>query len=361
VVQQTFPYGSLYPLEALEAAIKVSEPSIIVPCDDRGVMHLHELYDRACNQGAPGVPLASLIERSLGPSESYPIVSCRWELLKVAREEGIRIPDTQLLNSVEDLEPWQDGHNLPWVLKGNGTFGGRGVRIAYSLDQAANYFSEITRLFTASRAIKRAIVNRDPFWLRPWWKKQKPAVIVQSHIQGRPANCAVVCWKGNVQAGIAVEVICSDGLTGPATIVRVVESPAMITAAELIARRLELSGFFGLDFVIEEGSRTAYLIEMNPRCTPLSHLQLGKGRDLMEAFSAELSSRPLRENPPVTLNDTIAYFPQAWHSESEFLETSFQDFPEGEPRLIHALLRPPPNRSLSFCLASKAGIKLKER
>jgi hypothetical protein len=353
VVRQVFAYNSLRPLDSLLAAIEATAPQIIIPCDDRGVQHLHELYERAHGLGTPGNELMKLIEYSLGSPDSFPVVSARYALLKVACEEGIRVPDTKILNSVDDLKSWQAGQKLPWVLKGDGTFGGRGVRIAQTPEQAEQFFLEIIGLFTARRVIKRTIVNRDPFWLRPWWNNHKPTVIVQSHIQGRPANCAVVCWKGEVLAGISVEVVSAEGLTGPANIVRVVDNPEMMLAAERIARRLRLSGFFGLDFMVEEGSGSPYLIEMNPRCTPLCHLQLGKGHDMVEALSSQLSGRPMRERPPVTQNDLIAYFPQAWRCKSEYFKLSFQDIPWGEPGLVRDILRPWPDRSLLFRIATK--------
>jgi ATP-grasp domain len=356
IVQETFPYSSLRPLESLVTAIEASNPQIIIPCDDRGVEHLHELYTRARNQGPSGSALVDLIEYSLGSPESYPIVSARSELLQIASEEGVRVPDTMPLKTAEDLKSWQAGHQVPWVLKGDGTFGGRGVRIVRTPAQAEKAFTEINGMFGATRAFKRAIVNRDPFWLRPWWNNHRPAIIVQSHIQGRPANCAFVCWKGEVLAGIGVEVVSSEGLTGPADIVRVVDNTEMIPAAERIARRLGLSGFFGLDFMIDNESGATYLIEMNPRCTPLSHLQLGKGRDMIEALGALLSGRPLQELPPVTQNELIAYFPQLWQSKSEFLQSSFHDIPRGEPDLVEDLRRPWPDRSLLYRLVSKVSV-----
>jgi len=351
-VERTFPYGSIRPLEALRAAIETVNPQIVVPCDDRSVQHLHELYVYAKSTGASGDGLANLIEYSLGRPENFPITTSRADLLRVATEEGIRVPRTKPLTSIDDLDSWEN-EPFPWVLKGDGTFGGRGVRIAENPLQAKKYFSDITGLFGLSRAIKRAAVNRDPFWLRPWWENHRPAVIVQSHIKGRPANCAVFCWKGTIKAGIGVEVVNSDGQTGPASVVRLVDNPEMMFAAERIARRLGLSGCFGLDFMIEEGSGATYLIEMNPRSTPLSHLQLGRGRDLVEALAAELTNQPIMELPSVTQNDLIAYFPQAWNSKNELWSSCFQDIPKDEPDLVSALMRPWPERSLLFRLASK--------
>ena len=353
IVQETFPYSSLRPLESLIAAIEATEPQIIIPCDDRGVQHLHELYARARSQGTSEARLAHLIEYSLGSPENYPIVSGRCDLLRIAREEGVRVPDTKPLKTADDLNSWQAGHELPWVLKGDGTFGGKGVRIAHTPAQAEKFFLEISRMFGPARAIKRAIVNRDPFWLRPWWNNYRPTIIVQSYIEGRPANCAFVCWKGEILAGIGVEVVSSEGLTGPAEIVRVVDNPEMMFAAERIAPRLGLSGFFGLDFMIEDKSGALYMIEMNPRCTPLSHLQLGKGRDMIEALAAHLSGRPFQEKPPVTQNEMIAYFPQVAQCKSEFLQSSFHDIPQGEPDLVEDLLRPWPDRSFLYRIVSK--------
>ncbi len=352
-VQEVFPYSSIRPLESLMRAISASNPDLIIPCDDLGVEHLHELHERARMLGSAGSKLSNLIEYSIGPAASYPVVSRRRELLRVAQEEGVRVPKFKFLSSAEDLKPWTTEHSPPWVLKRDGTFGGRGVRIVQTPEKAEQAFEELTRLFRATRAIKRAIVNRDPFWLRPWWQAQRPSVIVQSYVQGHPANCTFVCWNGEVHAMASVEVLSSDGLTGPASVVRVVKNPDMILAAERLARRLNLSGFFGLDFMIEESSRATFLIEMNPRCTPLSHLQLGEGRDLITALGSRLLGRRLTVPPAVTENDVIAYFPQSAKGKSEVLQSCFQDIPQGESALVEALLKPWPNNSLFYRFVSK--------
>jgi hypothetical protein len=354
VVCQTFSYSSFHPLDALVRAVDAVRPDIIVPCDDRAVRHLHELYARARQeQGDSSKKLAALIERSLGAPDSYSIASTRYELLRIAQEEGCRVPNTIQVNTVDDLNACQASQPFPWVLKADETWGGRGVRIAYTPEEAKKYFGEVSRPFRLGRAVKRMLVNRDPFWMQPWWEGRKPAVVVQAYVHGRPANCAVACWEGKLLAGIGVEVVSADGLTGPASIVRVLNNPNMISYAERIARRLHLSGFFGLDFMIEDLTNQAYLIEMNPRCTPLCHLRLGKGRDMIGGLWARLSGQPIPDTQPITENDMIAYFPQAWNSKSELLESSFQDIPQNQPELVKEFLRPWPERSLLFRLTTQ--------
>ena len=303
VVDQVFPYSSLRPLESLAAAIRATDPKIIIPCDDRAVQHLHQLHRQARLTGADNI--AGLIERSLGPPRSYPIVSVRFNLLDIARQEGLRVPATQAIHTLDDLSSWGAEHDLPWVLKADRTWGGGGVHIAPTVKHAQRFFKRIPRFFGTALAVKRLVVNRDPFWLLPSRRRWRPGVIVQSHIQGRPANCAVVCWEGRVLAGIAAEVVSSEKPTGPATAVRIVDNPEMMVCAESIARRLGLSGFFGLDFMIEEGTGASHLIEMNPRCTPLCHLRMGQGRDLIGALYAQLSGRAPQGAPSMTQKDRI--------------------------------------------------------
>ena len=349
-VQRVFPYGGIRPLDSLLAAIESSRPDLVIPFDDRSTEHLHALHARAHDLGPPGRALAVLIERSLGAPESYPIVSSRFELLRIAREEGLRVPNTIAVGGMWDLESWRENQPFPWVLKADGTFGGSGVKIANSWAQANEVHGLMSRMFAVGTALKRLFINRDSFWLLPGLNRRKPRIVAQTYIRGRPANCAVVCWKGTVLAGIGVDVVSAESLTGPATVVRVVENAEMMHCAERLARRLGLSGFFGLDFMIEDGSGAAFLIEMNPRCTPLCHLRLGVGRDMIGALFSRLSDSSMPETSPVTQNDRIAYFPGAWNFESGLLESSFQDIPALEPELVAELVSPWPTQSLLFRL-----------
>jgi biotin carboxylase len=349
-VRQIFPYRAFHPIEALRAAIEEFAPDIIVPACDRSVEHLHELYAQADSREQSGKNIKALIEKSLGRPASHLIVSSRYDLLAVAREEGVRVPNTSRVNSIKDLDVWRVRESFPWVIKADGTWGGVGVRVIRSRHEIEASWKELRKMSRLSRALKRLAVNKDKFLLRSWWNQLDRKIVVQSYVEGRPANCTVFAWEGRVLALIAVEVIRSDGATGPASIVRVIESAQMKFAAEKIASRLGLSGFWGLDFMIERDSQAAYLVEMNPRLTPPCHLRLGKGRDLVGAFCAQLTGQALAEYPPVTQSEIIAYQSHSPELIGDTFPNCFHDFPHGDPELARELLIPFPDRTILFRL-----------
>jgi hypothetical protein len=351
-VKNFFDYNSLRPLKSLRDSIEAVRPDVVIPCDDRAVGHLHELHSSAAKDGFDRDELAALIERSLGSPSSYAIAGDRYALLECAQNEGIRVPTMKSVCSVSDLRAWEGRQSFPWVLKAESTFSGRGVRVAQNLDEAEADYKDLLQLFGFRQVLRNLVVNDDPFFIRPWMRNWRPEIIVQSFVAGRPANCAVICCDGVVLAGIAVEVMSTTGPVGPATIVRVVDGAEMMSAAEKIVRKLGVSGFCGFDFMIEEATGKHYLIEMNPRCTPLCHLQLGRGRDMITALRAKICGRPQVEPPPVTERELIAYFPGAWTHKSSLLDSCFQDIPTDEPALARALLNPWRSRNPLFRAAA---------
>jgi predicted ATP-grasp superfamily ATP-dependent carboligase len=340
-VEALYPYRALDSLGALRAAILGSHPDLIVPADDGVVWQLHELHARHPE-------LRSIIEQSLGPAETYPIIRSRDALLQTAVELGIRVPETRLVSSEADLDRWPAGS--PCVLKLDGTWGGSGVAIVRSRAEAGVAFHKLSRTIGAGVVWKRWLVNHDPL---AWWsrgKRDKSSVSIQQFIPGRPANAMIACWKGELLGIVSVEVLRSQGATGAATVVRLIQNEDMQKAACLLAHKLHLNGFHGLDFMIEEGSGLPYLIELNPRCTQLGHLRLPAQDDLAGMIAAKVAGAKQESQPVSTetseLEDlvrgnTIAFFPQAltWNPSSPYLRSAYHDVPWEEPALFRELLR----------------------
>jgi hypothetical protein len=272
---------NLYPYkgQALKKAILASCPDIIVPCDDGVVWHLHSLH-------SANPELRPLIEHSLGSSAMYPAIRSRAEVLRAAAELGIRTPATDVLISEELAGDWCT--KTAGVLKLDGTWGGTGVEIARSREEGLAAFRRLAKPQRAAIIWKRLLVSRDLSALWPWSSRETQHVTIQQFIPGRPANTMFACWQGEVLSIVTVEVVCAQGATGAATVVRLIQNAEIAEAARLIARRFMLNGFHGLDFVLESGTGAPYLIELNPRCTQLGHLRLPGQGDLAGSLVARL-------------------------------------------------------------------------
>ena len=156
------------------------------------------------------------------------------------------------------------------------------------------------------------------------------------------STSAIFCWEGAVLASLHFEVLNKKYLSGPATVMRVIENSEMSLAGERISRRLNLSGLHGLDFMLEKDTGNAHLIEINPRATQVGHLTLGPGRDIPAVLYAALSGQTVQLARKVTDNDVIALFPQEWTRDpaSPFLRSGYHDVPWEEPELIRECIRP---------------------
>ena len=331
-IQRFHRYDGIFSLASLRRALLECEPDVVIPCDDGVVTQLHALHESEPS-------LRPLVERSLGAPESYSVVESRRRFLDMALELGIRVPRTKLVERTEDLAAWHD-HASSAVLKVGGESGGNGVRISHSLNESLAAWRELRKPYGLPTAWKRLMIDQDPLAL---WMRQRQRVrevTVQDFIPGRPANSMLACWRGKVLSMVSVAVVAAEGPTGAATIVRLIQNESMKRAAKLIASRLKLSGFYGLDFILEFGTNVPYLIEMNPRCTQLGHIEFTSEGCLAAAFSAVLRGEPSRTARNPISSEKIALFPQAlaageacrWH-----IAESYHDVPFEEPKL-HAEL-----------------------
>ena len=356
-VSKTYPHRGMMPLRSLDAAIRVSEPDLVVPCDDFARHYLHRLHAIfSADSGSRAAWGRDLIERSLGNPGNYSCLESRDAFMAMARAEGIRTPDSALISSEDDLRMWLSEHKLPAVLKADGTMGGDGVRRVSTPDEAMQAFRQLRSPLHAAIVLKRTIVDKDLDLVVPCLRRRKRTVSVQSFVHGRDATISFACWQGNILASISVEVLQTCYHQGPSAVVRVLDDEAMLAVARKVARKLGLSGLCGLDFVIETHSGTPYLLEINPRATQICHLALAATRDIPGAVYSMVSGKPRREvGDPIT-NRTIALFPNAWQldPDSHVLRTAYHDVPWAEPALVRDGVAPRSRITSKNWLAFKA-------
>jgi len=337
VIPRQMTYSARAPQRSLEAAVLRWSPDLVIPCDERTVRDLHQLHRRTRHQ-----EVRRVIERSTGPASSYPTIVSRAELLALARQQGVRVPASMPLVDAADLERWMDRNPAPFVLKADGSWAGFGVRIISDASTALGAFKKMTSPASGALALREMLLEGDRFGVRAWLRRERPAMSVQSFIDGWPANIGVACWKGEVLAAICAEAVATQSATGASTVVRIIQNPEMVDTARRLVRALGLSGLIGFDFMIEAATGVAYLIEMNPRNTPICALRLGPGRDLTEALVAQLANRLVRERPAKTEQDVIVFFPDTWQLDpaSGFLQNGYHDVPWEQPALVRMLMKP---------------------
>lgn len=325
---------SARPLPSLADAIAVVAPMLVIPGDDRAVLHL-----RACHaHGDPRV--RALIERSIGREDCFTTIVSRVPLLEAAASVGLAVPDGGEVPLITDLDRWIDRLSAPWVLKVDGAWGGQGVRIVESRSEAREAFKDLSRGLPLWMALKRKFINGDPFWMQDR-RGQPPLVVsIQSFVKGWPGNCAMFCRDGELLGATIVESESCSRDMGPSTLYRVVERPVFLEGARRLVHRLGLSGFLGLDFMVDDRTGDAFLIEMNPRITAPSRIRSADGSDPISAAAASFGC-PIPVGGLAASRALFAAFPLAWQSEPHDarLAACQDDVPWHEPAMVEESLK----------------------
>jgi len=368
-LDQVYTYKSFARLRSVLLTLIDCDPYLIIPCDDRAVILLHRIHSRADPATDAGSRIRSLIERSFGRPESYGIVSTRSSLAAVAALANARMPYTEVIPDLKSLRLWFARRRGVAVVKTDHSWGGWGVRIARTAEQADTAFRSMTGARRMAFAVKRLVWDQDPELAFQLMRGRWPIITAQDFIPGTPANCSVACMAGEVLAGVAVKAVITDGPTGSATVVRVIDNPEMMQMTGAIVRHLGISGIVGFDFILQEGSEQAFLLELNPRATQISHLALGGTHDLVAALCTVLpEGPPLRSAaaaPPITAGQLIAFFPQELRRDpaGRFLTDVYHDVPWQEPALVQAFLAKdgPIRRLIAWARSIRTPILLAQR
>lgn len=334
-VRKCYAYSVFRPLASLHEALRSARPDLVIPCDDKAAVNLHRLYASLTNAGSASEQRA-VIERSLGTPAACTLATARAPVLALAGQIGVRAPRTEVIHSAGELSAWLVRRGFPAAIKIDKSCGGQGVSIVRSHEEALRAYRHRVLHNSVLNTSRRLLLERDSSAILNWLHPTRSVVNVQDFIAGTPANRAVACWRGEVLAGISVEALRTQHATGPATVVRVLQIPEMQDAAERVVRRLKLSGLWGLDFILESKTGAAYLVEINPRATPICHLSLGEGQDLPAALYARLTDTTPIAAPATVHHKIIALFPGEWqrNAASTYLRSAYHDVPWQEPVLV---------------------------
>jgi hypothetical protein len=328
-------FDAFDPVISLRQAIEQSEPDLVFASDGRAVACLHALHAvAAAEQGPAGERLGALIARSLGEPQHFDDLTSRCRVLELAHREGVRRPAALPVADEDELRRGLERFGFPAVLAADWSSDEGGRTVVRSPAEARRAFRRLSGPSGLTGALTRLLLERD----RPYpaaLRRRGPGVILQRFTPGRPAEAAVACWRGEVLTELCVEAVRTDGPRGPVSVVRTLDHPEMSSAVRRLARRFELSGLCGFDFLMDaEGA--AWLVGINPFATPTCHLTAADGVEPASALRARLLDRPRPRRAPTSSGELIALFPQevACNPDSAFLHFARHDIPSRSPALI---------------------------
>jgi hypothetical protein len=333
-------YSMIHPVDALVNALRASGAEVVIPCDGLALRHLHALYSTlpAADEGAE---ISRVIERSLGDSTAYLVIDSRHEVQVAARAEDLSAAESFAIGSTTDPESIARVLPFPWILKTDYAWAGRGSRHVHNLAQARNFIRHAGAPPSLSNVLRQLVVHGDRAAMGEWVHALQPGLSAQRPVAGTQANAAAACWRGDVMALLAVEVLATAGHRSLPAKVRIVEDPQMEMTVRRMARRLGLSGFCDFEFVLEEDSGQPCLTEINAHCAPPAHVNAGTGRDAVAAFYLRWVGTHAAQVAPVHPAKEIAYFPQAWAVDPDdpALATSAYDVPQDDQELVDCMMR----------------------
>jgi hypothetical protein len=303
-------------LQALLSALARVEPDIVVPTDDATILLLHSVVALA-ERGRVDERTRAVLRRSSGKFEHLRTARDRKLLAALASSVGARTPEHAVVRSEADALAFAARQGYPVVLKEEDSVAGFGVSIC-----------EDERALRA--AVAKSSQNEAVF---------SQGLLAQSFVAGKTAMRVVVAQAGRVLGGLsAIKLETWPRSTGPSTCLEFIDHAEMDASAQKVIGALGYSGFASLDFMLDAEGR-AFVIELNPRPTPITHLGERFGACLCRKLHAALTGEPTNAGEPQGLPSRVALFPQEWvrdQNSPHLLAGVYHDAPWDEPDLVEA-------------------------
>jgi hypothetical protein len=324
----------------LEAACRDWGAEFIVPLDNVSAQFLRGIA--TSRSITPHLRL--LLQKSLGAPSGYHAVCSRSGLMSFASQLGVHLPQFCVSADAAELLAHAEDWGFPVVLKAENTCGGYGVTIARTADELRAAVTGL-RHGPVRRRMRRGL-RRGLWRLAGLHETAGDPPLLQSFVAGIPAMRTVSTWQGQVLEGVSfVAEKIHPAPTGPSTVVRFVENTEMADTARRLVAALGCSGFMSFDFMLDETTGRAALIEINPR--PIGTTYLGGlfGHDPCAPLLACLTGKRLIpveskiEGPRM-----VALFPKEIERDPHNLrrlrgDGIYHDVPSDEPAVMAMYLR----------------------
>lgn len=306
-------------LTRLAQAINDFKPDLLIPGCEETVRWFHNIA--LLNESDASTNGISLLQKiilaSLGSSECYDITLSKSSMHTFATHLGLRTPPQMPATTVKDAQLAANAIGYPVVLKGEHGSAGSSVRICHTESEINNAYQEL--LTTNS--------------------KQK--IDIQKYIDGEAAMCTGVVKEGTLlNSFFALKLHTHPLPTSPCSVARLSNSSEAQFTLSTLVQHLKFNGFCSCDFIVEKNTQMPYLLEFNPRPTPISALGHIFRHDLCVALAEAWGYISNQPSIPHAYRDTIALFPNEWMRDftSPYLTSAYHDVPWHDPKLLKAYI-----------------------
>ena len=315
-------------LNGFTRAVEAWMPRIVVPCDDTAFRLLATLVLTPPDDmpAERRLMVTELVRNSLGEPAHYRASVDKTLLPHAAERIGVRMPPCAAVTRLDGAEAFASAHGFPVVLKRAHSSGGDGVEICTGhadLARAFAAFSHPTVLDLGDASDGR--------------------VLIQAHVSGRVKVYTFLAWNGNLLTGYAGErMAVGPEEKGPITVNRYHCDTQLRDAVVKLARGLGMTGMSSPEFIVEDGSGDAYLLEINRRLVGGAHRGSDFDVDHAAALQAVLHGQPMPTRASLDPGEEhlSVHFPQEWlrDPESHWLRDYPVDVPWDDPDLLQALV-----------------------
>ncbi|WP_413580668.1 ATP-grasp domain-containing protein [Bdellovibrio sp. HCB288] len=318
------------------AAMMRFKADIVVPGDEDALLALQSLANSLSK--IPGFSsYAKQLRRFMAPAEFDQVVLNKSRFVEHCREWGVRVPKNTRVESLEMALREVPSFGYPVVLKFDFGYGASGVTICHSENDLRKGFAKHS---TAGFSTKlKSAIKRMLFVVQ---EADQAGISLQQYITGQVGLVPFVANQGQVFAiNPMVKVKTYPGETGPSSVVKGIDNAEIRNAVTTAAAKLNYSGFGALDFIIDQKTQDAYVIEMNPRPVPSSHFGGDMcAEDLCVSLFAALNDQGPKAAPSFK-PFLVALFPNEKRrdSKSPYLTEAYHDVPVEDAELLAALDR----------------------
>jgi len=322
--------SSLRLAKSIGDAITSWRPHLVVPADEQVVVLLQALVRQGASPGGLNAEALAVIVDSLGRPDRFDAMLLKSETIALAHQVGVPTPLSRTVASAEEAVTAADTIGYPVYLKKSFSWAGNGIALCHGAADIHDAMRPPRRWLATLKSMVRRILHRD-------WYPAATATDVQQVIAGTPAMYSCVARNGVLLAGFAGMKRQTITPTGPSTVVQLGPHAEMARAAGIMVRALGATGFLAFDFLIEETTGRALLLECNPRPNQVGHLGDRVGADLAKALAAGESDHAIEPDR----ERLITLFPQEWLAQrrAETAAGSETDVPCDDPKLFAFMLR----------------------